>query len=113
MLLIELFKDYIFNKKDLVEYVELRKSINERGEFNDALLIQAAKNLEHLKTEDTQVYQEMYETLNEYVKSNEGLSIEIPINFIRQILKLDKNGYSAKKMLEDYKNELKHYHHNV
>ena len=113
MLLIELFTDYVFNKKDLVEYVELRKSINERGEFNDGLLIQAAKNLEHLKVENHQVYKEMYETLDKYVKANKGFTMEYPINFIRQILKLDKNGYSAKKMLEDYKNELKHYHHNV
>ena len=39
------------NKKSLKDYVEIRKTLNERGEFNDAALIQAEENLERLKKE--------------------------------------------------------------
>ena len=34
-MLIDVFTDFIRNKKDLREYVEKRKRINERGEFNN------------------------------------------------------------------------------
>lgn len=49
MSLIETFTDYVLNRKSLKEYVEVRKTINERGEFNDAKLIQAEENLQRLK----------------------------------------------------------------
>ena len=51
MSLIELFTDYVLNRKNLKEYVELRKTIHERGEFNDSKLIQAEENLQRLKSE--------------------------------------------------------------
>ena len=44
MRLIDLFSDYIRNKKDLLEYIEKRKDINERGEFNDEKLRLAASS---------------------------------------------------------------------
>ena len=113
MLLIELFTDYVFNQKDLREYVEKRKHINERGEFNDSLLLQAADNLEKLEKENRDIYDLMYVTLQEYVKLDRGHTMEYPINFIREILKLSKDGYSAQEMYEDYKNGLKHYHHDA
>lgn len=113
MTLIEIFTDYVFNKQDLREYVKKRKSINERGEFNDSQLILAQENLESLKKENILIYNLMYDTLRQYVKSNEGETIEYPINFIREILTLNKNGCTAQKMYESYKTGLNHYHHNM
>ena len=109
MLLIELFSDYIFNKKDLREYVEQRKTINERGEFNDAQLIQAEENLQRLKEEDNEIYELMYETFHEYIKLDKGLSIEYPLNFTRAILALYKNHITPQKVYEDYKSGLTHH----
>ena len=107
MLLIELFSDFIFNRKDLREYVELRKDINERGEFNDQMLIRVQENLERLKQEDNDILELMYKTLDEYVKDNRGVAVEYPINFARAILTLYKKK-SAKKVYEDYNNGLNH-----
>src|SRR3989339_1103401 len=111
MSLIETFTDYVRNRKSLKEYVEVRKTINERGEFNDAKLIQAEENLERLKNEDPEVYEGMYETLAKVYARNAGLSIEYPIDFIRQILKMYKDSHTPKQVYEEYKRVLEHYHH--
>ncbi len=108
MSLIELFSDYVYNQKDLKEYVEKRKKVKERGEFNDNLLFRAADNLEKLKSEDREVYDLMYITLEEYVKLDQGHTLEYPINFIREILKLHKQGCCPRNVYEDYKAGLTH-----
>ncbi|WP_295052971.1 alpha/beta hydrolase [Sulfuricurvum sp.] len=113
MSLIETFTDYVLNRKNLKEYVEIRKTINERGEFNDAKLIQAEENLKRLKTEEPEVYEGMYETLAKIYARNAGLSIEYPIDFIRQILKMYKTSLTPQQVYEEYKRMLEHYHHDV
>lgn len=110
MTLIELFTDYVRNKKSLKEYVKKRKHINTRGEFNDKALIQAEDDLQKLKKQDPKIYQLMYETLEEYYKLGEGYTIEYPIDFIRQILRIYQNGNSAQNIYECYKKGLTHYH---
>jgi len=113
MSLIELFTDYVLNRKSLKEYVELRKTINERGEFNDAKLIQAQENLARLKTEEPEIYEGMYETLARIYARNAGLTIEYPLDFIRQILKMYKTSLTPAQVYEEYKRVLEHYHHDV
>ena len=111
MLLIEIFKDHVLNKKSLKDYVELRKTINERGEFNDTSLIQAEDNLQRLKREDNAIYELMYKTLGEYVKQDKGHTVEYPINFIREVLKLYKNNLSPEQIYKNYKSGLEHHPH--
>lgn len=113
MSLIETFTDYVLNRKNLKEYVEIRKTINERGEFNDAKLIQAEENLQRLKYEEPEIYEGMYETLAKIYARNAGLSIEYPIDFIRQILKMYKDTHTPTQVYEEYKRVLEHYHHDV
>ncbi len=113
MILIEIFTDYVRNKKSLKEYVELRKEINDRGEFNDQTLLQAEEDLRRLKEEDPEVSAQMYETLEQYYKDDCGHYTEYPINFIREVLKIYQKGISAKKVLEDYKEGLDHHCHNA
>lgn len=113
MSLIETFTNYVLNRKNLKEYVEIRKTINERGEFNDAKLIQAEENLQRLKIEEPDIYEGMYETLARIYARNAGLSIEYPIDFIRQILKMYKNSLTPAQVYEEYKRMLEHYHHDV
>ncbi|MBV5322019.1 MAG: hypothetical protein JZU62_10035 [Sulfuricurvum sp.] len=113
MSLIELFTNYVLNRKNLKEYVELRKTINERGEFNDAKLIQAQENLERLKMEEPDIYEGMYETLARIYARNAGLTIEYPLDFIRQILKMYKTSLTPAQVYEEYKRVLEHYHHDV
>ncbi|MFA5215853.1 hypothetical protein [Sulfuricurvum sp.] len=113
MSLIELFTDYVLNRKSLKEYVELRKTIHERGEFNDAKLIQAEENLQRLKQEEPAIYEGMYDTLAKIYTKNAGLSIEYPLDFIRQILKMYKNSLTPAQVYEEYKRVLEHYHHDV
>ncbi len=114
MLLIELFSDYIFNRKDLREYVQVRKDINERGEFNDQMLVRAQENLERLKKEDSEVLELMYKTLDKYVKDNRDIPVEYPINFTRAILTLYKgNGKTPRKVYENYNNGLNHHSHDA
>lgn len=108
MTLIELFTDYVRNQKDLREYVKLRKDINTRGEFNDKTLIQAAKDLERLKKEDPEIYEAMYKTLNKYYQLDGGYTIEYPIDFVREILKIYQKGIPAKKVYECYTKGLNH-----
>lgn len=113
MSLIELFTDYILNRKNLKEYVEMRKTIHERGEFNDAKLIQAEENLQRLKEEEPEIYEGMYETLGKIYARNAGLTIEYPLDFIRQILKMYKGSHTPKQVYEEYKRVLEHYHHDI
>lgn len=113
MSLIEIFTDYVLNRKSLKEYVEIRKTINERGEFNDAKLIQAQENLERLKAEEPEIYEGMYATLAKIYARNAGLTIEYPIEFTRQILRMYKTSLTPAQVYEEYKRVLEHYHHDV
>ena len=109
MLLIEIFTDHVVNKKSLKEYVEIRKSVKERGEFNDQSLIEAEDILQQLKKDNNKIYNLMYETLGEYIKSDNGHMVEYPINFIREILKINKKNMTAEKVYKNYKSGLKHH----
>ncbi|MDP3464935.1 MAG: hypothetical protein Q8R86_04115 [Sulfuricurvum sp.] len=113
MSLIEIFTDYVLNKKNLKDYVKIRKTIHERGEFNDASLLRAEENLQRLKSEEPEIYTLMYETLDKIYKRNSGLSIEYPLDFIRQILKMYKSSLTPKQVYEEYKRILSHYHHDI
>lgn len=113
MSLIEIFTDYVLNRKNLKEYVDVRKTINERGEFNDAKLIQAQENLDRLKAEDPEVYEGMYATLAKIYARNAGLTVEYPIEFTRQILRMYKTSLTPKQVYEEYKRVLEHYHHDI
>lgn len=109
MTLIDLFSDYIRNKKDIVEYIEKRKSINERGEFNDATLQKLAQKLEKLKKESPEIYEGMHNILEEYYKRDEGHYVEYPINFAKQILMMYENHISLEHIYKSYKDGLDHY----
>ncbi len=113
MSLIEIFTDYVLNRKNLKEYVDVRKTIHERGEFNDAKLIQAQENLDRLKAEDPEVYEGMYATLAKIYARNAGLTVEYPIEFTRQILRMYKSSLTPKQVYEEYKRVLEHYHHDI
>lgn len=113
MSLIEIFTDYVLNRKSLIEYVDVRKTIHERGEFNDAKLIQAEENIQRLKTEEPEIYEGMYETLARIYARNTGLSVEYPIDFVRQILKMYRGSLTPRQVYEEYKRMLEHYHHDV
>ncbi len=113
MSLIEIFTDYVLNRKNLKEYVEIRKTINERGEFNDAKLIQAQENLERLKAEEPEIYEGMYATLAKIYARNAGLTVEYPIEFTRQILRMYKTSLTPAQVYEEYKRVLEHYHHDI
>lgn len=113
MSLIETFTDYILNKKSLKDYVEVRKTINERGEFNDAKLIRAEENLQRLKKEEPEIYEGMYETLAKIYARNAGLTVEYPLDFVRQILKMYKDSHTPAQVYEEYKRVLEHYHHDI
>jgi len=113
MLLIEIFTDHVVNKKSLKDYVEIRKSIKERGEFNDQSLIEAEEILQQLKKDNIEIYDLMYKTLNEYIKSDNGHMVEYPINFIREVLKINKKNMTPKKVYENYKSGLEHHIHDA
>jgi hypothetical protein len=106
-MLIEIFTDFIRNKKDLREYVALRKGIHGRGEFNDATLIRAQENLERLKKENPEIYNKMYEVLEEVFKRDEGNYIDYPLDFTREILKMF-HSQSLESIYEEYKAVLSH-----
>lgn len=108
MTLIELYTDYIVNRKDLREYVETRKQRNERGEFNDTKLLLAQDNLERLKKEDLKTYEQMYMILNKIIKSDYGHYVEYSIDFTKAILKLYRGHASPQDVCEEYARELKH-----
>jgi hypothetical protein len=50
----------------------------------------------------------MYETLNKYYELDGGYTIEYPIDFVREILKIYQKGIPAKKVYECYTKGLKH-----
>lgn len=108
MTLIEIFTDYVRNKKDLKEYVEVRKTINTRGEFNNETLQQAEEDLQRLKNDNPEIYELMYKTLDEYYTRDEGHTVEYPIDFVRQVLKIYQNGIPAEKVYNCYKQGLDH-----
>ena len=108
MSLIEIFSDYVYNRKNLKEYVEVRKSIHERGEFNDDKLCEAEDNLQKLKENDPEIYELMYDALQEYVKLDMRHPTEYPIDFIREILKMYKGSSTPKDIYENYKAGLSH-----
>ncbi len=109
MRLIDLFSDYVRNKKDLLEYIEKRKGINERGEFSDATIKKAAQKLEKLKKEYPEIYDGMHETLEEYYRRDEGHYVEYPINFLRQILRMFETHETLNQIFESYKEGLDHH----
>ncbi len=112
MLRIEIFTDYVKRQKSLKEYIEIRRRINEQGEFDDASLIRAEENLRRLQREEPKVYKGMYAALEELYERNIGLTIEYPIDFIRQILKMYcSNNLTPLQIYEEYKRLLDHYHH--
>lgn len=113
MSLIEIFTDYVLNKKSLIEYVELRKKINERGEFNDTSLIKADETLNKLRNEYPEVHSGMYETLAKIYEQNRGFSVEYPIEFIRQILRMHSEFLTPHQIYEEYQRVLEHYHHDL
>ena len=108
MSLIEMFTDYVYNKKDLREYVQKRKNLHGRGEFNDATLILAQENLERLKEENPKMYDAMYDTLEEYVKLGNEQPLEYPIDFIRIVSRLYKQRFTVEKMYTAYRAGLQH-----
>lgn len=108
MALIELFTDYVINRKSLKEYVEIRKTINERGEFNDASLIRAEENLQRLKREDPEIYEKMYEVLAEVFRRDAGQRVDYPLDFTRMILQLYKGNRTPRQIYETYRDILNH-----
>ncbi|WP_345992825.1 hypothetical protein [Sulfurimonas sp. HSL-1716] len=107
MILIEMFTDYIRNRKDLREYVEIRKTIHERGEFNDDSLIKIQENLERLKIDNPEIYEKMYAVLEEVFKRDVGQIVDYPLDFAREILKMYKNR-SSQSIYEEYRAVLEH-----
>jgi hypothetical protein len=108
-MLIDIFTDYIRNKKDLREYVELRKGINERGEFNNDELLKIQENLEKLQNENPEIYSKMYAVLEEIIEKDLGDYIDYPLNFARVILNMEK-AKSLDDMYNKYKAELSHHY---
>ncbi len=106
-MLIEIFTDFIRGRRDLREYVALRKTIQERGEFNDTTLIKIQENLERLEKENPQIYQKMYEVLEAVFENDAGQRVDYPLDFSRAILKMFKNS-SLESIYEEYKAILKH-----
>ena len=106
-MLIEIFTDYIRNQKDLREYIELRKDINERGEFNNEELLTIQENLEKLKSENPEIYSKMFDVLEEVYEKDAGDIIDYPLNFARVILNMEK-AKSLDDMYNKYKAELSH-----
>ena len=106
-MLIEIFTDFIRNRKDLREYVVLRKTIHERGEFNDATLIKIQENIERLKVENPDIYAKMYEVLDTVFENDAGQSVDYPLNFAREMFKMFKNR-TPDDIYQEYKAVLKH-----
>ena len=106
-MLIDIFTDFIRNRKDLREYVALRKTIHERGEFNDATLMKIQENIERLKAEDPDVYAKMYEVLERVFENDAGQSVDYPLNFAREMFKMFQNRL-PQEIYEEYKAVLEH-----
>jgi hypothetical protein len=111
-MLIDIFSDYIRNKKDLRQYIKLRKTINERGEFNDSQLLQIQENLERLKKENFEIYSKMYEVLEKVYQQDQGNYIEYPLNFASSILQMYKT-QPINEIYDTYKDILKHKYQTV
>jgi len=111
-MLIDIFEDYIRNKKDLREYIEIRKTINERGEFNNNELIQIQQNLEKLQKENPKVYTKMYEVLEKIYEKDEGNYIDYSLNFAKTILDMEQMR-SFTDMYNKYSSELKHKYQTI
>ncbi len=109
--LIDLFTDHVVNRKSLKDYVEIRKGLNQRGEFNDASLLEAEEILTCLKRVDNESYELMYATLNEIFRQDIGDVVEYPINFIREVLKIGRNGMTGRKVAREYQRSLEHHFH--
>lgn len=107
--LIHLFNDHAVNRKSLKECVEVRKSIDERGEFNDRTLLKAEEYLQRLKRDDNATCKAMYAVLNKIIRPDEGHFVEYPIDFIKQILRIYRDGIPAAKVLERYREMLEHH----
>jgi hypothetical protein len=107
-MLIEIFTDYVTNRKSLKEYVEIRKTIHERGEFNDATLLRAQENLDKLKAENPEIYEKMYTVLAEVISQDAGQRVEYPLDFVREILKMYTNHMTPEMIYEEYKMVLEH-----
>ncbi len=108
MTLVELFTDYIVNRKDLRDYVQERKKLNERGEFNDAKLIKAQENLDRLKKEDLKTYEQMYMILDKIIKADKGYFVEYCIDFTKATLKMYSSNATPQEICKDYANDLNH-----
>jgi len=113
MSLIELFTEYVLEKKSLVTYVSLRKNMNQRGEFNDAKLIQAQMNLDRLKKEDIETYTKMYEILEAVYKYDRGYHVEYPIDFIKEVLKMYSTSTTPQEVAAHYAQTLTHEFHDA
>ncbi len=111
-MLIDLFTDYIRNKKDLREYVERRKTIKERGEFNDQKLIRIQENLERLQKENPDIYNKMFEVLEDVFRRDQGNYVEYSLDFAREILQMFR-GKSLESIYENYKAILDHKYQTV
>ncbi len=109
--LIDIFRDHVVNRKSLKDYVEIRKDIHERGEFNDASLLRAEELLQCVKTVDSESYESLYKTLDEIIRLDDGNAVEYPIDFVREILKIGKNGMTAREVAEEYRRTLDHHFH--
>lgn len=110
MSLIEIFTDYIVKRKSLRDYVEVRKTINARGEFNDETLLLAQDTLDRLGREEPELLEKMYALLGEIIAQDEGHKVEYPLNFTRQILRCAKEGATLQKVYEDYRQTLSHHY---
>ena len=108
MTLIEIFTQYVRERKSLRDYVEERKGIDSRGEFNNQTLIQAQDDLERLKKENPKIYELMYETLDRYYEQDKGYTVEYPIDFIREILKIYQHNIPAQEVYKGYVEGLNH-----
>ncbi len=108
MTLIEIFSDYVVNKKSLREYVEVRKTINARGEFNNETLLLAQDTLERLEKEEPELLEKMYDTLYEIIRLDRGHKVDYPLNFIRQILRTATTNTPLQKVYDDYRATLTH-----
>jgi hypothetical protein len=113
MSLIAIFTDHVINRKSLKDYVEIRKTLNERGEFNDQKLLDAEEKLQALKKEDPQTYELMYDVLAEVFKRDRGHQVEYPIDFIKAVLQINKNGKTAKEVYREYKRSLDHHYNDA
>ncbi|WP_373070810.1 hypothetical protein [Sulfurimonas sp.] len=113
MTLVELFTDYIVNRKDLKDYVEERKTRNERGEFNDTKLLTAQENLDRLKKEDLKTYEQMYMILDKIMKADRGHYVEYSINFTKAILKMYRGHATPEDVCKEYAKELNHRYHDA